>query len=283
MQTESQTEREPETEPASPVRETAADSTAAEAAEVSTVSADAAAPDAPDVPAKPRRTLVLPSEVVYLFAVVLIAFAVSMTVTAGFGVSMIVGPAYLVSLRVPSLTFGLAEYVLQGILFVVFCLAVRRFKWVYLSSFVTCLLYGLILDGVQRFVPLLNPAVTAPESLPVPARLVLFAAGMVLTSFAIALFFKVYLYPQVYDFFVVGLVSRYHLKKGPFKTGFDLTFLALSVILSFALFGRLEGISWGTAVMAVCNGTIIGLFSKLFDRFLTVKPLFPKFAKAFEI
>ena len=37
------------------------------------------------------------------------------------------------------------------------------------------------------------------------------------------------------------------------------------------------------AVMAVCNGAIIGLFSKLFDHVLDVRPLFPKFAKAFEI
>ena len=249
------------------------------------IQSPASAPPAEEAPSakRPRRTLTLPSELVYLFAVVLIAFAVSMTVTAGFGVSMIVGPAYLVSERIPPLTFGLAEYILQGILFIVFCFAVRRFKWVYLSSFLTCLIYGLILDGIQRFIPLFNPALTPPGSLPVPARIALFVVGMVLTSFAIALFFKVYLYPQVYDFFVIGLIARYRLRKSVFKTAFDLTFLGLSLLLSFLLFGRLVGIGWGTAVMAICNGTIIGFFSRFFDRIFVIKPLFPKFAELFEI
>ncbi len=229
------------------------------------------------------RRLKLPSEAVYILAIVLIALAVSMTVSAGFGVSMIVAPAYLVSLKVDFLTFGQSEYLLQAVLFVIFCIAVKRVKPVYLTSFLTCVIYGFVLDGIQTIIPLFNPSVTTPESLPMYLRIILFVSGMVLTSLSIALFFKVYLYPQVYDFFVVGIVARYHLKEGLFKTIFDLVCLAVSLILSFALFGKLVGVNWGTAVMALCNGTIIGFFSKLFDRIFLIRPLFPKFAKTFEI
>lgn len=232
---------------------------------------------------KGRRKLRLPSEVVYAASVLLIAVAVSMTVTAGLGVSMIVAPAYLLSEKVSFLTFGQSEYILQGVLFVGFCFAVRRFKPVYLSSFVTCLIYGAVLDLVRRVVPLFNAAATPSESLSMPARVLLLMGGMVLTSFAIALFFKVYLYPQVYDFFVIGLVTRYRLKKGLFKTGFDLLFLAVSVAMSFLFFGKIAGIGWGTLAMALCNGTLIGAFSHLFDRTVSVVPLFPRFAKLFEV
>ena len=132
--------------------------------------------------AAPRR-LRLPSEAVYLAAVLLIAVAVSMTVTAGFGISMVVAPAYLLSEKVDFLTFGQSEYLLQGGLFVLFCIIVRRFKPVYLSAFVTSLFYGFVLDLVQRFIPLLNPAVTPSESLPIPVRLLLFVCGVTLTAF----------------------------------------------------------------------------------------------------
>ena len=230
-----------------------------------------------------RGKLSLPSEVVWLFALVLIAFSVSMTVAAGLGVSMIVCPAYLVSEKVSFLTFGQAEYILQGILFAALCVSVRRFKLVYLSSFLSCLIYGLILDLFQKFIPLFNAGVTPPESLPLAARIALLVGGMVLTSLSVALFFKVYLYPQVYDFFVVAIVARYRLKEGLTKTIFDLSFFALSLPLSFALFGGLAGIGWGTLAMAVCNGTLIGLFSKGFDKLFVTKPIFPKFAKLFEI
>lgn len=232
--------------------------------------------------AAPRR-LRLPSEVVYLAAVLLIAVAVSMTVTAGFGISMVVAPAYLLSEKVDFLTFGQSEYLLQGGLFVLFCIIVRRFKPVYLSAFVTSLFYGFVLDLVQRFIPLLNPAVTPSESLPIPVRLLLFVCGVTLTAFSVALFFKVYLYPQVNDFFVKGIVERYHLREGPSKTAFDLSCLAVSLILSFALFGRLVGVGIGTVVITLMNGTIIGAFSKLLDRTVSITPVFPKFAKLFEI
>ena len=234
-----------------------------------------------NLPAGKKRSL--PSELIYLFALVLIAFSVSMTVAAGLGVSMIVCPAYLVSEKVTFLSFGQAEYILQGVLFIAFCFAVRRFRWVYLFSFFTCLFYGLVLDGFQKFVPLFNGEITPPESLPLAGRIALLVGGMVLTSLSIALFFKTYLYPQVYDFFVKGIVARYRLKEGPTKTIFDLSFLAISVVLTFALFGGIVGIGWGTLAMALCNGTLIGFFSKLFDRFFVAKPIFPKFANLFEI
>ena len=234
------------------------------------------------IPATDRR-LTLPSEVVWLFALVLMAFSVCMTVSAGLGVSMIVCPAYLVSEKLSFLTFGQAEYILQGILFVALCVAVRRFKPVYLSAFLCCLLYGLVLDVFQRFVPLFNAAQTPPESLHMAARIALLAGGMVLTSISVTLFFKCYLYAQVYDFFVIAIVSRYKLKAGLTKTIFDASFLLLSLVLSFALFGSLVGIGWGTLAMTLCNGALIGLFSKGFDKLFVTKPLFPKFAKLFEI
>lgn len=230
-----------------------------------------------------KRRLTLYSEPLYLFALLLIAFSVSMTVAAGLGVSMIVCPAYLVSEKLDFLSFGQAEYLLQGVLFVALCVIIRRFKWVYLSSFLSCLVYGFVLDLFQKFIPLFNAAKTPPESLHMGARIALLIGGMVLTSLSVALFFKVYLYPQVYDFFVKAIVVRFRLKEGVTKTVFDISFLALSVVLSFALFGGVTGIGWGTLAMAVCNGTLIGLFSKAFDRLFTVKPIFPKFARLFEI
>ena len=225
----------------------------------------------------------LPGEAVWLFALALMAFSVCMTVAAGLGVSMIVCPAYLVSQKISWLSFGQAEYLLQGILFIGLCVILRRFRWVYLSAFVSCLIYGLILDLFQKYIPLFNAAKTPPQSLPMVGRIALLVGGMVLTSLAVALFFKAYLYPQVYDFFVKAIVVRFSLREGRTKTIFDLSFLALSFLLSFLLFWRLEGIGWGTLAMAVCNGTLIGLFSKGFDRLFIAKPLFPKFAKLFEI
>lgn len=51
-----------------------------------------------------------------------------------------------------------------------------------------------------------------------PVRLLLFAGGVLLCSFSIASFYKVYLYPQVYDFFVKMLSRRFNIALPKFKT-----------------------------------------------------------------
>ncbi len=229
-----------------------------------------------------RKKIRIPGEVAYLLGLILMSLAVSMTAAADFGVSMIVAPAYLVSLKVSWLTFGQAEYLLQGILFVLFCILMRRIRLIYFVSFLTCLLYGLILDLWRKGIPILNPTVTAPGSMAMPVRIVFLAVGMVITSLAVALFFHVYLYPQVYDFFVKGLTVRYRLRVTVFKTVFDFSMLAISVILSWVLFHGWKGIGIGTLVMTVCNGTLIGWFDRMFGRWFDFTPLLPNLAGRFD-
>lgn len=229
-----------------------------------------------------KKKITCPSEVVYFVAIALLSLAVAILTAANFGVSMIVAPAYLFSLKTGVLTFGQSEYVIQAILFIVFCFAMKGFKPIYLSSFVTCLLYGAVLD-LWRKIPLFNPDVTAPGSMPMWQRIIMFVVGVLLTSLSVALFFKTYLYPQVYDFFVKGVSGKYNIKLSKFKTCFDLTCLAVSVIMTFAFFGKITGIGWGTLVMALINGSLIGMFDKLYDRIFEFKPMFKKQADLFEL
>lgn len=225
----------------------------------------------------------IPSEAAYLPTIILIAFSVALTAAADLGVSMIVAPAYILSLKFDFLTFGLAEYIVQGLLFIVFCIIMKKVKLVYFTSFITGLIYGFILDMWRKYVPFLNPEAVAPGSQPMWLRIIFLVVGMTLTSLAVALFFKIYIYPQVYDFFVKGLIEIKKIPIRRLKTGFDMCCLGVALILSFALFGKLNGIGWGTAVMTVFNGTLIALFDKLLDRFFIFEPIFKPFAKQFEL
>ena len=229
------------------------------------------------------RKIRIPSEAAYLPTIILIAFSVALTAAADLGVSMIVAPAYILSLKFGFLTFGLAEYIVQGLLFVVFCIIMKKVKLVYFTSFITGLIYGFILDMWRKFVPFLNPEAIAPGSQPMWLRIIFLVVGMTLTSLAVALFFKIYIYPQVYDFFVKGLIEIKKIPTRRIKTGFDMCCLGVALILSFALFGKLNGIGWGTAVMTLFNGTLIALFEKLLDRFFIFEPKFKRFAALFEL
>ena len=228
------------------------------------------------------KKLKLPSEVVYLAAIVLLAFSVAMLTSVDFGISMIVAPAYILSLVVPSLSFGQAEYVIQAMLFVVFCVVMKNFRISFLSSFLTCLLYGAVLD-LFRLIPLFNPTITPPGSMDLWARIVMFILGVPMSAFSIALFSKNYVYPEVYDLFFLGFCKNNCINTAVFKTCFDAFMLVLGTAMTLAFFKKFVGINWGTLVMTVCNGTLISLFSKLLDKCIDVKPIFKRFASHFAL
>ena len=222
------------------------------------------------------KKITIHSEVVYLISLIVLSFSVAMLTAADFGISMIVAPAYILSQKLTFLTFGQSEYVIQGILFIIFCVFMKKFRPLYLVAFLTCLIYGAFLDIWRIIIPAFNPAITPVGSMDLHIRIIYFIVGIMLTCISIALCFRTYIYPQVYDFFVQGLSTRYNIKLTKFKVVFDLSFFALSLVLSLALFRDFVGINWGTIVMTITNGYTIGFFGYLIDKVFVIKPLFKK-------
>lgn len=218
------------------------------------------------------------SELSYVLGIMLISLGVTFITKSDFGVSSIVAPAYILHLKMTSLghawcTFGTAEYMLQGGLLVLMCIVVRRFKWKYLLSFLTSVIYGLILDGwflifgSEAFVTL-------------GARIISLAVGVVISSAAIAFLFRTYFPQQVYELFVAEVVNRYDLKLSRFKLIFDLSMLAVAIVMTFALgVPLLSGIGLGTVICAILNSPLIGLCGRLYDRFLCFDAALPRVKK----
>lgn len=210
-------------------------------------------------------------ELVYILGVVILSLATAMLTAADFGLSVIVSPAYLVSVKTGFLTFGQAEYVVQGTLFALFCIIMRKIKPLYFGAFLSGMIYGFILDLWRTLIPHLNPDIYPAGTLPMQTRIVYFVIGFFINAFGATLYFKNRYYPQVYEFFVKGVSEKYHIELSKFKLGFDLAFLALTLVLTFVLFHRIVAIGVGTLVMACCNGPLIGAYSKWFDKHFEVK------------
>ncbi len=222
-------------------------------------------------------------EAAYLTAICGLALAVALIAASGFGVSMIVAPAYVLSRKFTALTFGQMEYVVQSGLFILFCILMGGFRTVYLSSFVNCLIYGAVLDFWRYAVPVLNPAVTPPGSLPMLPRILLFAAGLLLTAASVSAFYNTYLYPQVYDFFVRGVSGRFGIRRLKFKLCFDLICLGIATVLTLCFFGKFVGVGVGTVITACSMGFLIEFFCGIYKKCFIFEPHFKKFAKKFEL
>ena len=229
-----------------------------------------------------KKKLSVYSESVYIFALLQLTLSVAMAAAADFGVSMIVAPAYILSLRT-GFSFGQCDYLIEFILLIVFCIVMKKFKILYLSSFVTTILYGAFLDTWRILIPVLNPDEAAPGSMTMPWRIALLAGGMLLTGCSVALLFRVYLYPQAYDLFVKGLSEKTGRSQTVVKRIYDLCSLVLAAAMSLVFFGRFTGIGIGTLLMTVLNSFIIEYSGRAVDSLFEFRPLFPKLAGHFNI
>ncbi|WP_308594125.1 DUF6198 family protein [uncultured Gemmiger sp.] len=93
------------------------------------------------------------TELAYVLGIVLVAWGVVLMEKADFGVSMVVAPVYLLyrwlSPAWHFFTFGMAEYCLQAVLLLAMSLLLRRFRISYLFSFITAVVYGIVLDALM--------------------------------------------------------------------------------------------------------------------------------------
>lgn len=226
------------------------------------------------------------NELLWLLGIIFVAFGVSICSKANLGVSMIAAPAFVISEALmpvwSSLNVGVTEYIFQGVLLILMCIIVRRFNWRYLLAFAVAVIYGYVLN---LFLWIMGGV----EFNTVALRWVMLIIGDIITAFGVACFFRTYMPLQVYELFVAELTERFKLKISKVKWIFDLTLLAISIILAVTLFGDFGEFDWssigyssfhsiglGTLVTTAINSPIIGLMGKLVDRFFDPSPRFEK-------
>lgn len=204
------------------------------------------------------------TEVAYIVGLALLALSAAMMAASDFGVSMVVAPAYILHLAIspylPFFSFGMAEYSLQAVLLILMVLILREFRLSFLFSFVTAVLYGLILDLFVFLVSFLPASEWG-------VRLLLFIFGMLMGSAGVSMIFHTYIAPEVYELLVKEVSAKFHINIHKFKTGYDCSSLLLSVAMSFLFFGlwQFEGVKIGTFVVAALNGFLISRWTKLFE------------------
>lgn len=211
------------------------------------------------------------SEIAYFAGLFLLAFGTGMTVFGNFGLSMVVAPAYILHVWLSQFwswfTFGVGEYVLQGTILVFIWLALKGRKVTCLMSFLSAVLYGLILDG--------SLALMAYISNVMWLRITVYVVGVLFCTAGISLLFHSYLPPAAYELLVMVFADRYQKKLTVCKTVYDCLSLVVSVVLSFVLFGKILGVGVGTVVCALLYGWLIGRFSQLWERVFAFRDRWP--------
>lgn len=227
------------------------------------------------------------NELLWLFGIIFVALGVAICSKADLGVSMIAAPAFVISDAISSIfsffTVGVTEYILQGVILIILCVVVRRFHWKYLLAFAVAVIYGYTLN---LFIWMLSGI----EFNEVWLRWVMLIVGDIITAFGVACFFRTYMPLQVYELFVAEVADRFGFTIAKTKFWFDMTLLALSILLSVVLFTDIKTFDWstiyyssfhsiglGTLVTTAINSPLIALMGKVIDKIFLPSPLFPRF------
>ena len=220
-----------------------------------------------------REKRVFYTELSYILGLIILAFGAALTELSDLGVSMIIAPAYILHLKVseviPWFSFGVAEYVVQGALILITTIVMRRFKLSYIFSFVTAVIYGAALDGAMFLVAFLPSEALA-------VRIVWYVIGVLLSTFAISLFFHTYISPEAYELIVKEISGGFSLNINKVKMAYDCLSLILAIAFSFIFFGfgTFRGIGVGTIIGALVNGFLISRMTILLEKFFVFKNRF---------
>ena len=214
------------------------------------------------------------NEAAWLLGVLLCALGVALATKANFGLSMIAAPPYIIHIFMenffPWYSQGTSEYIWQGVLLLVMCIIVRRFRVKYLLTFACAVIFGLAVDG---FLWLLGGSAAYAT---LAARIAAFCISEVITAVAIACYFRTDLPLPVYELVVSEIAKCYSLNMNKVKQVNDILMLALSVVLALILNRSFAGIGIGTIIITLVNASLIALAGKILDRYCDFSPRFPR-------
>lgn len=219
------------------------------------------------------KRIKLSRELAFVLGMVIMPLAITLCTKAGLGLSMIAAPTYIISEKIP-ITYGQTEYIFQLLVLVVMSLIVGKFKPIYLTSFLSALVYGTILDFFIW-------CMSGFEVTALWLRILFFACGVVLTALGVAILMNTYLPPCAYDYLVREVVKERGIELKKVKLTNDGIYFVTAVLLTLLLHRRFIGITWGTLIIVAVNGHLISAFNKLLNSRIDFFTRFPKLEKIF--
>lgn len=190
----------------------------------------------------------------FILGVAINSFGVAFITKAALGTSPVSSVPYVLDLAFPP-TLGEFTFVLNTLYVLMQVAMLRRdFKPIQLLQLAVNVVFSALIDVSMGFLGWLNPTT-------LPLQLVSLVAGCAILALGIA----IEVAPNVLVVPGEGLVRTISgVTENPFgtcKVAFDVTLVAIAVVLSFIFFGRLNGLGLGTIVSALAVGRLCNLYN----------------------
>ena len=197
--------------------------------------------------------------VTFLVGLAVMALAVALMTKAALGISPIQSICYVVYLGFPQhLSLGTLIFCWNCVLFLLQPVILgKRFQRINLVQLPLSLFFGWTVDGFGAMLSGLAPTLLLWRIL-----LMLCAVAVLALGISITLAAKTVMNPG--EAFVAAVSEKTGIALSRVKVATDLIIITVSVITSFALFGRwrFDTIGIGTLTSGTCVGFIVGFFSR---------------------
>lgn len=190
--------------------------------------------------------------------VIINSFAIALITKSALGTSPISSLPYVLSLKFPSLSFGLLTFIINtGLIALQIALLRRDFQPVQLLQMLVNVVFSWVIDVSMALLAGFSPQGIVAQVLGV-------IAGCAVLAFGIC----IEVAPQVIvvpgEGAVRAIAQVTQKRFGTIKVMFDATLVVTALVLSFLFFGEVRGLGLGTIIAALAVGRFCNLFNTYF-------------------
>ena len=200
----------------------------------------------------------LSKEMIFISALVLDSIAMTLLTMSDFGISTMSSLPWVLSVIFNKFSFGIVNFLVQSILLLILIAITKQPKITYIFSFMIGLLFGLLVDLFSEALKILPTEFGY--------RVIYFIVGWLLMALTASLFIRT-TYPLMpFDGFVADLSAFTNKPVKTVKTGVDISFIMITLIISYIKLNKIVGVGVGTICMALMTGSLEQWYLKSIDR-----------------
>lgn len=184
------------------------------------------------------------------------SFGIVLITKGALGTSQISSIPYVLSLQMPSISFGMFSFIMNMVYIVLQALLLRRqFKPIQLLQIVVNVVFSASIDVFMAML-----SFYAPQQL--FTRVLSAIAGCIVLAFGISVEVAPDLIMVPGEGIVAAISKVSGRRFGSVKVVFDVTLILIAALLSWLFFGNIVGVGVGTLLSAVSVGQFVNLINR---------------------
>lgn len=184
------------------------------------------------------------------------SFGIVLITKGALGTSQISSIPYVLSLQLPSISFGMFSFIMNMVYIVLQALLLRRqFKSIQLLQIVVNVVFSASIDVFMAML-----SFYAPQQL--FTRVLSAVAGCIVLAFGISVEVAPDLIMVPGEGIVAAISKVSGRRFGSVKVVFDVTLILIAALLSWLFFGNIVGVGVGTLLSAVSVGQFVNLINR---------------------